>query len=284
MVLGFRTRIVAIASALLAITACSVGTIEGPDNEQSWRTKKDSGAPRPGDPPPEDDPAPPPPEDPGSPDAEPPPSDPPAGTDSGAPPPPSDGGSAPPVSDSSPPPADTSPPPTPPPTGAYPAGPYGFTTGSVFPNASVSGYRDGVGAWTTIKMADYYDPDGSRKINGILIAVSASWCGACREEAKSLPSLFSSTYKPRGAKFITALIEDVDSSPAKQSTVDTWISSFKCNFDVVADPSEVLVPKGSIGLPHNTVVDPRTMKVVKVWEGADTSFPGLDSLLTANGG
>jgi hypothetical protein len=213
---------------------------------------------------------------------------PPPPDDATAPPTGSDtGGHVDPGSDSGPLVDETSPPTPPaPPPGTYPSGPYGYAEGNVFPNATLHAYVGGSGAWTTITLQDYYDPDGSRKINGIFIDVSASWCGACQAEAGDLPSIFS-TYKPRGARFLTALIEDVSSSPATETTIDDWQSSYHLPFDVAADPDDALIPKGGVGLPHNYVIDPRTMQVVKMFEGADpgaTTIPGLDALLTKNGG
>jgi hypothetical protein len=158
--------------------------------------------------------------------------------------------------------------------------------GNVFPNATLHAYVGGSGTWTTITMQDYYDPDGSRKINAIFIDVSASWCGACQAEAGDLPGIYA-TYKPRGAHFLTALIEDVSSSPATEKTVDDWQSTYHLPFDVAADPDDALIPKGGVGLPHNYLIDPRTMQVAKMFEGADpgaTTIPGLDTLLAKNGG
>lgn len=57
----------------------------------------------------------------------------------------------------------------------YPAGPYGKTVGSVIPNITWEGYRDGVGEWTTMSLLDYYDPDGSRGIHAIKVGAAALW-------------------------------------------------------------------------------------------------------------
>lgn len=273
-----------IALSVAALAACegSVGSIDDPIGGDpslgsSTHGNDPNGAPDPGGklPPKKDagtsdggDPVAPPP---------PPPTDggaPPVTTDSGTPSGPTDSGS--------PPVADTSPPP--PPTG-YPSGPYGWSVGNVFPNVTLHGYVGGSGAWTTITMQSYYDPDGTRHVNALMIDVSASWCGACRSEAGDLPGL-SKTYAPRGGRFLTALIEDVSSSPAGQPAVDDWQASFHLPFDVAADPSRALLAPGGVGLPHNYLIDTRTMTVVKVWEGADpgaTTVPGMDALLTKNG-
>ena len=147
-----------LASALSA--GCVIGTIEGSDPESRGSrrphdggvTSDDTSDPAP--PPPEGDDAAPSPDD----TAAPPPSD------SGAPPPPkADSGTTPPP--------DTSPPPT----LDYPAGPYGKTTGSVLPNLSWSGYRNGTGAWVTISLADYYDPTGSKGVRAVWLGLAAVW-------------------------------------------------------------------------------------------------------------
>ena len=57
----------------------------------------------------------------------------------------------------------------------YPPGPYGKAVGNVLPNLTWDGYRDGTGEWTKLSLLDYYDPDGSRKINAIKIGAAALW-------------------------------------------------------------------------------------------------------------
>lgn len=275
-----RSIVVTICSSLLALglAACVVGDIEGPPGASTKR-KRDAGPASGGsdlpgddlpDPPPGDEtPAPPPP----SSDVD---SSAPAGEDVGAPPPPAtDSGTAP------APPADTAPPPT----GEYPSGPYGLSAGSVVANLTLNGYRAGTGAWGPMKIAEYYDPTGARGVKGLLITVSAAWCAPCREEAKDLVAMYAPTYKPRGARFLTAMIEDTSRNPATQATVDSWIKMAAINFDIVADPAAQLF--GGTGLPYNFVVDPRTMKITKTWSGSDpgaTSVPELDTVLTKNGG
>jgi len=259
MIERFTAPAFALFSLLLA--ACGAGEIEGP---QGSARRRDAGPSSGGQYPGDDLPAPPP-ED-----------DPPAGepVDSGAPPPPTDsGGGAPP-----PPPAE--------PAAAYPVGPYGLSVGYVMPNITLQGYREGTGTWTSIKLADYFDPSGARAIKGVLVTASAAWCGPCKEEAKQLVDLYGGTYKARGAKFLTALIEDSYRNPARQSTVDAWISYAGTNFDIVADPDSRLFRSGS-SLPFNLVFDPRTMKVQKTWSGSDpyaTTIPALDTVLVKNGG
>lgn len=159
----------------------------------------------------------------------------------------------------------------------YPAGPYGLNKGSVFPQLSLKGYKLATGAWTSISTASYYDPTGARGITGVFFIVGAEWCGACQSEADVAPAWLTQAYKTRGGVFASAIIEQAadDGSggyaPAVQATVDTWISTHKTNYDIMLDPhgDATLPHSGTIGLPHNYVIDPRTMIIVDIEEGFD---------------
>lgn len=169
----------------------------------------------------------------------------------------------------------------------YPEGPYGLAVGQVFPNFAFKGYKNGTGEWTDITMLDYYDPDGSRGINGIYFVVSAQWCPPCREEAKILPGMLDRLYRARGGVFVTAMIEDNKKNPATQTTVDQWLAAYRLNFDIVLDDEQQTLPKtGSVGLPYNYVLNPRDMRVYRIVQGVNpdaTTIPALSSMLTKNG-
>ena len=172
----------------------------------------------------------------------------------------------------------------------YPVGPFGMKVGNTFPNLALDGYRDGKGEWTTLTLKDYYDPDASHGIRGLYLTISAPWCAGCVAEAKVLPGEYASKYRELGAKLLTALAQDASSKPATRNTVDTWVSTYKINFDIVADPTLSTAPKdasggGSIALPYNYVIDPRTMKIVHINSGpffTGGAIPGLDELLAKN--
>jgi hypothetical protein len=188
---------------------------------------------------------------------------------------------------------------TPPPWATYPDGPYDFKLGSVIPNLGFSGYRDAKGDWVSdIQLIDYYDPDGTRPntdggigINGIYLVVSAQWCGPCNTEGDILPGLYSSNYKARGARFITAITESTGNTPAVQATVDWWIKKHSINFDMVLDDTWSTYPdwtahKAGAGIPHSYVINPRDMKIYRIVTGVApgmTKIAALDALLKVNG-
>jgi len=174
----------------------------------------------------------------------------------------------------------------------YPEGPYGLNKDQVFPNVKLSGYRDGKDGtmeWTELSMQDYYDPTGERGVYAILVIVSAEWCGPCKEEAKDLPGFYTNIYKPRGAKFLTAMIENASGKPADKAVVDRWVKTYKSNFDIAADPEgATMLPKTDPkwGIPRNYIVNPRDMKIVRVNSGTNpdaTTIPGLKTMLDYNG-
>jgi hypothetical protein len=158
----------------------------------------------------------------------------------------------------------------------YPAGPYGIKPGNIFPNIAFQGYKDGNNSdpanWGDMYMIDYYDPTGSKGITGIYLVIAAQWCGPCNEEADHLPKWWTKDYSTRGAKFVSIVYQQQNGSQATQLTADQWIGKHKINFDIGIDPANKEIPTGSFGLPHNYIIDPRTMKVAKTIDGIDPAI------------
>ena len=52
-----------------------------------------------------------------------------------------------------------------------------------------------------------------------------------------------------------------------------------------ADPKQSLSAGGSIGLPYNVIVDPRTMKIYKIVEGDGAAVESaINAVIKTNGG
>jgi hypothetical protein len=162
--------------------------------------------------------------------------------------------------------------------------------GNVFPNVTLQGYRGAAGAWTTLRLKDYYDPDGSRGVYGLYLTISAPWCEGCVAEGRSLPDRYANDYRTRGARFLAAVVQDQARNPATQKTVDDWIATFKTNYDIAADGQLLTAPKdaqgnGSIALPYSYVIDTRTMRIASINAGpffTSGGIPGLDGVLERN--
>ncbi len=207
-----------------------------------------------------------------------------------------------PTDDTNPPPPDTNLPAT------YADGPYGFKVGNIFPNMTLKLYKEGNagdGSFEDHSMLEYYDPDGVRGITAIYLVVAAQWCGPCNTEADHMPSWWVSDYQARGAKFVSVVIQSASTvattvtctdsttcncvsgvcrvyADADQKTVDQWVAKHKINFDIGLDTSKKLAA-ATPALPNNFVIDPRTMKVVKIIQGIDPAVkPCTDSSTCCN--
>jgi thiol-disulfide isomerase/thioredoxin len=159
----------------------------------------------------------------------------------------------------------------------YPEGTTGTGPGQlVEAGFNWQGYAPGQQASTTISMSDFFDCDGSKGINALIFDVSATWCAACQSEATDLPKL-AAQYEALGIKHITLMVQDTGNVPATLATATDWRTKYGLTgLYVAADPGFSFQPSGSSGsvsLPMTVVVDPRTMKIVKVGQGYVAAYP-----------
>jgi hypothetical protein len=149
----------------------------------------------------------------------------------------------------------------------YPSGPYGVAVGSVLaPTITWQGYAPDASAPTTLKSTDLYDCNGSKGINAVVMATAAQWCVACQYEAESVPGWLASTgpiagdWSALGVQVVTLVIQTNQDEPATVATAEQWRTENNVtDVWVVADPGQTF-PAAS--LPHDMLVDPRTMTVV----------------------
>lgn len=155
----------------------------------------------------------------------------------------------------------------------YPSSGFGVQAGDVVQGSlSWQGYAEGANQTGTVSIQDYFDCDGTLGVNGLLIISSATWCGVCQDEASDLPSM-AATFAQKGVKVITLMIEDSYGSPASVATASEWKDAFGLDsIAVVADPNFSFAGFGSVGLPLQIVVDPRTMQIVARDEGFSGSY------------
>lgn len=169
-------------------------------------------------------------------------------------------------------------------TCVYPSSPYGKSEGKTVSSAMKwQGYTEGATEPGTVSIADYYDCDGSKGINAVLLDTSAEWCGACIQEANDLHGEMAS-WKAKGIRVLTLMIEDATQKKATVALADKWRQKFKIadTVAVVADPAGSFLPMGSVGLPLQAVLDPRTMTITKVVQGYGGPMPELLALAAKN--
>lgn len=174
---------------------------------------------------------------------------------------------------------DTAPPPCP-----YPSGPYGIGQGKVLsPSLTWDGYVKGVDTISTLTPADIFDCDGKKGINAVLIDESATWCGPCNQEAADLPMAMQ-TWSTQGVMIVTLMVENIQHKQADTSTALEWRNQYKLSplANVMADPYFSFAHMGTVGLPMNILVDPRTMKIINVIEGYGGMDPAVSKLALKN--
>jgi hypothetical protein len=173
----------------------------------------------------------------------------------------------------------------------YPAGPYGVTVGKTLdPSLQWQGYVPGATTASTVKITDFYDCDGSRGINALVVDSSGQWCVACQGIAKEIPTWMSSkgdNYTKLGVKILSLIIQNNDYEPATVTTAQQWMTLYSLtSIYVVADPVDTFP---TAELPYQLLVDPRTMKVVHNLStdsavNNDDSDPAVATLAKKNGG
>ncbi len=164
----------------------------------------------------------------------------------------------------------------------WPESGFGTQVGSfVRQNLNWQGYRAGEDVVSDMSVEEYFDCDGSRGINALLFVTSAVWCGNCQAEAQQISGK-ADDWAAKGIVPVTLMIEKIDSSPADPDTALQWRDSYKLSSDVAADPSFSFAHNGTIGLPLQIIVDPRTMEIVDSVEGYSGQHVSLEALAAQN--
>jgi hypothetical protein len=113
-----------------------------------------------------------------------------------------------------------------------------------------------------------------------LLDISASWCGACQQEASALPSM-TAGWRAKGGIVFSVLAEgQVQGSASTKADLVAWWDQFGTNYPMAIDPSHQLYPAfPGNGLPMNAIIDLSTMKVVYTESGYGNEFAKMDQLL-----
>jgi hypothetical protein len=170
----------------------------------------------------------------------------------------------------------------------YPTENIGVTVGKTVRDQLVwQGYINGENEPTEVAMSEYLDCSGVKSVNALLVVQSATWCGNCESEAQDIHQHMADAedWPAKGIVPITLMIEDLDQSPARESTALNWRNKFRLNNSVVAaDPNiSFMDPSASsLGLPLVIIIDPRTMEVVHTQEGYSGDHSLLESLAAKN--
>jgi hypothetical protein len=171
----------------------------------------------------------------------------------------------------------------------YADGPYGSEVGSVLRNLCFQGWaapdpdpEHPAAPLEPIALADFYDPDGSRGIDVLLVNTAAFWCSACRIEHRTLPD-HARELGPRGLVILSALFQDQERNPANVEDLSRWTQTYSTNFPMVLDPSYSFGAHASAETaPLNLVIDARTMTLIAKYVGDQSAvmWPTIEGALT----
>ena len=171
----------------------------------------------------------------------------------------------------------------------YPEGPYGSDVGGVVQNVCLRGWLapDRVqhvnASLEPIELSDFYDPDGTRGIELLLVNTAAVWCSACRIEHEDLP-MRAATYAPKGLRIVGSLFQDQKQNPATVEDLSRWVETFGTNFPMTLDPSYAFGLYASAeSAPLNLLIDPKTMTILRKYIGDQSAvmWPYIDAQLAA---
>jgi hypothetical protein len=170
----------------------------------------------------------------------------------------------------------------------YPSGPYGVDQDNIVdPSVSWQGYPAGSSSVGTVRIEDFFDCDGKKGVNAILVDTSALWCGPCNQEASQLEAQMQSTWKTQGVVVISLIWQNASRGPASMSDVTAWKNRYGLtDVNVCLDDQFTFAhPNSSVALPRNVLIDPRTMKIVAKGDGyGGQPDPVVSQLAVQNGG
>lgn len=173
----------------------------------------------------------------------------------------------------------------------YPPGPYGVSPGATLENLAFLGWRDPVKAGydatklETVRMSDFYNPDGRSNLKLLWINASAVWCSVCQFEMEDIKNTgVHAAFAEKGVQLIGTLFEDNSAGPATPADLTRWGQTPKhaIEFPLLLDPGFKLGAFFiSDATPLNMLVDARTMRVLDATMGYSADYwQQVDRLLT----
>lgn len=147
----------------------------------------------------------------------------------------------------------------------------GRRPGDRIPNLTFRAYLNGTGGGLeTLSLSNYFDPD-QRRYKLLHLQVAATWCAVCSSELEATVGV-KEQLAERGVVFLEVVIsgKTAGKGPAL-SEVDGWMKSHQTNFATAIDVAGRRL--GTIGVstsvvPHDILVDPRTMEILDSSPGA----------------
>lgn len=160
----------------------------------------------------------------------------------------------------------------------YPAGPYGYTQGSVVSDYKFLGKTPtATDTYAALPLRDLYlgEFHSDPTLRYVLVVGSAGWCVYCNEEAPNVEAI-ATKYKDQGFRALTVLSEGhTRGEPAMESDIADWVSIHHfVNTDMAIDPAETLFKYADASaFPLHVLLDTKTMAIQWLCVGG---APGCD--------
>lgn len=163
----------------------------------------------------------------------------------------------------------------------------GVELGRTVPDTLVwKGYGEGKNVSDVVDIAttDWYDPDGSRGIDAVLVVTTKHGCKSCIDEAVMLQNKMTAwASQGRNIKVVVLLVNSAQESTPQLSDAYGWkVEYFLIDAAVGIDPISTFAPDVVFAWPYHTVIDPRLMRVVATQEGIISDYKDLESLADSN--
>ena len=161
----------------------------------------------------------------------------------------------------------------------YPAGPYGYTKGSVVADYKFLGKTPtATDTYSALPLRDLYlgEFHSDASLRYVLVVGSAGWCVFCNQEAPAVEAL-ATKYKDQGFRAITVLAEGhTRGEPAVEKDIGDWTSVHHfVNTDMAIDPAGTLFKYADASaFPLHVLLDTQTMSIQWLCVGG---APGCDA-------
>jgi len=169
---------------------------------------------------------------------------------------------------------------------SWPEGPGGVRVGQVVPVFfEWDGLLAGESKPSKLYTVDWYDPDGDKDIDAVLVVSAKYDCQACMKEAKELEGR-AEFWRDAGLyiKIVSLVINSPTNGPPDVNSAVQWKSMYGLkSVGVGADPDASFATESTFSTPLNTIINPRTMEVIEIKEGYMDSYDTLEQLSYANG-
>jgi hypothetical protein len=158
----------------------------------------------------------------------------------------------------------------------YPEGPFGTGVGDIVANLRFDGWLDPAAATfdaaaiTPIELGSYYDPQGSKGVELVVVNACTVWCVPCKE-VRHLPA--QAAEFGTSVAVVATLSQDADFMPISTGAMAIWATANDITFPLGADADNKLGAFAVVeAVPNYIVIDARDMRLLGVFEAAD---PGL---------